>query len=427
MKVVKRNIQPLMAMFALLAALFVGCTAVSEDGFFPSNQGTLHLKIDPVSTVSAAAGATLSINIDSNVTWTATVDAAWAKFTTNEGSESSQSFTGRGKQTVVLTFEANSNQETRSLVLTVTPSATYSGVATQTVTITQEAPNFTLSTQSIEFSGAGETKTIDITVNGSWSSKVGNYSWIEINPSTGESSMNGIKIIVQPNPTTASREGLISFIYGLTAIDVRIVQGSGILDFDKTVYMFGREQASIQVPVNCTGNWSATLSETNNWCQLRTSEGSGNGNIELLVQENSGVKRECEVIVSFGDITKSILIIQYSAPTPTVEETTINEIGKYSVSVESSVNSELSILERGFIYVLGAEENFYNAALCDTVKCSVANGTMEATIDNLESGTKYSVKGYVKTEYFNISGIAKTFTTKGDIPGANDHPLPDTP
>lgn len=427
MKIIKRYIQPLLAMYALLIALVVGCTAVSEDGFFPLNQGTLHLKVDPLSTVSAASGATLSVNIDSNIAWTASVDVAWAKFTSSDGSERSQSFTGRGKQIIVLTFEANSNQETRSLLLTVTPTATYSGVATQTVTITQEAPNFTLSTQSLEISGLGETKNIDITINGRWSSSVGDYGWIRINPSTGESSVNGIEIIVQPNPTRTEREGHISFIYGLNTVDVRVVQESGILDFIQKVFMIGREESMIQIPITCSGSWNASLSEDVNWCQLQTTEGSGSRDMELFVQENTGVKRECDVMVSFDNITKSVHIIQYSAPTPSVDETTIEELGKHSVSVQSSVNSELNIIESGFIYVVGSEENFYNATLCDTIKCSVAKGTIKATIENLESGTKYSVKGYVKTEYFNISGPATTFTSKGDIPGDNDHPLPDTP
>lgn len=517
MKVIKRNIQPFLAMIALLSTLLVGCTAVSEDGFFPSNQGTLHLKIDPVSAVSAAAGATLSIYVDSNVAWTASLSEAWAKFAGSDHSEATQTLSGRGKQNFVLIFEANSTLESRSLTLTVTPSGNYSDILAHSVTITQGPPNFsvspaeitglsayepakqtitihanndwtidycpdwvhlsqeegkiedgedfklevtfdvnatgsertgelrvkcgtqiatvlftqlkgnfTLSKTSFSFSEEGGSQTVDVGAVGKWSSNISeNNNWIEVNPSNGEDSTDGVVINVSPNVTSTSREGIITFTNGDSSIPVTIIQNPGLLVIDNLVYTVGREAQELEIPLSCPGSWTTKMTDDINWCQNLTPQGNGNGIIQLYIGENTGEERQCRVLVEFGEQSKQILVIQTSAVTPTVFVPTITEYGRNYVKLKASVETSLSITESGFICVAG--DDFSDTSKWTIIACSVSAGIMETTISGLDSGTNYSVKGFVRTQNFEVFGPEISFTTVGQTPGESDHPLPDTP
>lgn len=176
-------------------------TQLAEEAYFTVSAEVL--------SIGAANGSTVTFDIRSNITWTATTDQSWLSL---------DQPSGIGNRTVTLTAGENTTIKERKATVTVSASGFNSNV----ITVTQVAGAATLivSLDNLNFSQNGGSQIIDITSNSTWNIST-DQLWIKVNPSSG---INNGSISV-----TVDAYGLLS---GNSDIITRM--GSIIVSADKT-------------------------------------------------------------------------------------------------------------------------------------------------------------------------------------------------
>ena len=177
-------------------------------------------------TIAAFANSKKTVDVNSNISWTAVSDQSWL---------SVAPATSFGSSTV--TFSAQENPTTTTRVATVTFSG--NGVSSQVVTVTQDAggvPYLLVSPANMSFNAASNTaQNFEITSNVSWNVS-SNQSWLTVSATSG----SGVAVLsanATDNTGTTSRTATIT------------ITGSGLPS--KTIAVTQNGSAiSISLPIN---------------------------------------------------------------------------------------------------------------------------------------------------------------------------------
>ncbi len=113
-----------------------------------------------------------TINVFSNVDWTASSDESWLTVAPQSGSKDGQ---------ITATATENTEIEERTAIITITGST-----LTQTVKVTQKSitPSITIDKNTVAFEKRGGGDTINITANVDWTAS-SDKSWLTIAPNSG--------------------------------------------------------------------------------------------------------------------------------------------------------------------------------------------------------------------------------------------------
>ncbi len=156
-----------------------------------------YLTISPTTHSSPFGGDTFNITVTSNISWVVSDNATWI---------STSGASGSGNDTFQVNVSANTGAA-RSGTVTVTGSG-----ITRTCTINQAvAPYLTISPTTHSSPFGGDTFTISITSNVSWT-VTDNQTWISCNPTTG--SNNGSTTVTVSANTGAARSGTVTVTGG---------------------------------------------------------------------------------------------------------------------------------------------------------------------------------------------------------------------
>jgi hypothetical protein len=169
----------------------------------------------------AFAGEQQSFNITSNVNWTVSSNASWLTISPTSGSNDG---------TVTATTSPNNATTSRTATITITGE----GVTSQTITVTQAglSPTLSISTTSLTFVAAGESKSIDVYSNTSWTA-TSNASWLTISPTSG-SNDGSVEIKAAVNTNTSQRTATVVISNGETSESVSITQAAAEIPTDNT-------------------------------------------------------------------------------------------------------------------------------------------------------------------------------------------------
>jgi subtilisin family serine protease len=251
--------------------------------------------------VASPLGSAATFNITSNINWTASSSQTWLSVIP---------LTGTGNDTITVTAEENPSEAERTAIVTV--SAT--GVASQTITVTQITGASTLSitpTTLAIAAIAGDT-TIGITSNISWTVS-SEQSWITINPSTGTG--NGtVTVTAEENHTITERIALITVsANGLASKTVTVTQAAGAATLTVSTYNLdiGATEGST-ASFSVTSNTAWTVISDKTWLVCNPASGAGDGTVTLTAGANpNSAERSAVVTVSVtGATSQKITIIQ---------------------------------------------------------------------------------------------------------------------
>ena len=127
---------------------------------------------------TTADAATVAINVNANVAWTAAPSAGWVTVAPTSG-------TGTGSENATITLTKNETGSVRNATVTFT-----AGTATQVVNIKQAAaaaaPTLTVTPTSVDVDEKAYTKTIEIKSNAAWKAEVeAGKPWVKVADATG--------------------------------------------------------------------------------------------------------------------------------------------------------------------------------------------------------------------------------------------------
>jgi len=269
-----------------------------------------YIVVMPGSLAFSAAGESHLINVMSNTTWTASVNADWVSLSVTSG-------TNNGDINVSCSTNAS------SAVRTATVSVSGAG-QTQVVSITQAAGSseqvyeLTVSPTSLNFAINAGTQQVAVTSNVAWTVSV-DVSWINILGNSG-SGNSSFYVACLANTSENQRTATITVSGGGMTRTVSVTQ-AGVTP----TYSLSVSPSNIQAGaeggvhnVSVTSNTSWTVASNAAWAMVSQTSGSGNANFNItcLANETYSV-RTATITVSGGGLTRTVSITQAGAQPPT--------------------------------------------------------------------------------------------------------------
>jgi len=179
--------------------------------------------------------------------------------------------------------------------------------------------NLTVNPSSLSYTADGESKTVTVTSNTSWTA-TSSASWLTVSPASG--SNNGtITAVATANTSSSQRTATITVSgSGITrTISVTQAGVSYNLTVSPSSLSYTADGESKTVTVTSNTSWTATSSES--WLTVSPASGSNNGTITAVAAANTSTsQRTATITVSGSGITRTINVTQAGAPTAIDEE-----------------------------------------------------------------------------------------------------------
>ncbi|MCB1237320.1 MAG: hypothetical protein KDM91_19810, partial [Verrucomicrobiae bacterium] len=222
--------------------------------------------IDPASRTVDHSAQSFDVTVDSNTNWTASESLSWVTLSPK---------TGAGDGTVTVTVQENPDAVPRAGNLT---------IGGQVLALTQlDAPPFTnLDPADAETDRFPRTYEIAIDSNTAWT-VVEALDWIDVSPASGTGD-GAVTVTVLENDALPDRMGAFT-IGGAT----HTVTQHGIpvyTNLDPPARAVAEGATVYPVAVASNSDW--TVTESLDWVSVDTAAGSGDGTLNLTLDENTG-------------------------------------------------------------------------------------------------------------------------------------------
>ncbi len=335
-----------------------------------------------------ANSGTKSISVSSNTSWSLAESLSWLSVSPVSGSNNG---------TVNISCTANTSTSSRTGTITVSGS----GVADQTIIVTQTAgsTSLTVSQNSYTFNADGGSQSFSIRSNLSWT--VSEFAdWLSVNLTSG-SNDGQVSISCIPNTQTTPRTGTVFVSGGSITLAISVTQMgvAPVLNVSPTslTYTAANESKSFSITSNTT--W--TITESISWLSTSATSGSNNGSIAVVCEVNPSTSSRTGTITVSGTgvPAQSITITQAgSAPVVNVSPTVLNfnaNGGSQTFNVSSNTNwSASESLDWLGLSITAGSNNLTVTATCSP-----------NTSSNTRTGT-ITISGTTQTVSITQSGAA---------------------
>ena len=132
------------------------------------------------------------------------------------------------------------------------------------LTFKEADPELTVSTTSMEFGTASETKSLTFNTNKNWTITTDASTWIEVSPKSGEASKDAISVNVKcyENTQYQSRTGNITISAGGLTKTIKVTQAAAVktisLSVSTTSLSIAGQGGTASFTVTCNDNWTIT-------------------------------------------------------------------------------------------------------------------------------------------------------------------------
>ena len=168
------------------------------------------LALSPSATMSFnPESSSESLQITSNVEWTASSNANWCTLNATSGT---------GDKTIAVSAAENRTGSQRTAVITVK-----TAFHEKTITVKQANATLSVSKETIAFGGGQASATVAITTNTNWTVTCSPSSWLSVTPNSGNGNAS-ITIRAGSNSSSSSREGTVTVAAGELSKTIRISQ-----------------------------------------------------------------------------------------------------------------------------------------------------------------------------------------------------------
>ena len=241
------------------------------------------------------AGGSYQLNITADAEWTATTDADWIEVNPNVGKSGNTTVT-------VSTTPNNAVSQLSGYVYFKLSTATKSSVK-----VTQEGISLTLSKSILSFDCSESSQTVTVTANTDWKI-LSQPDWLVITPNSGNG--NGLLTVkALANYSPDKREGTITVGKEGTTLKKTISVSQKAWVFENLIsnLSFDADAGKQAVELQAEGNWTAVASH--DWITVSPTAGTGNGQIEVAVKENTTENQRSgvvEVTTSYGKLSIAV-------------------------------------------------------------------------------------------------------------------------
>ena len=217
-------------------------------------------------------------------------------------------------------------------------------------------PELTVSTTSMEFGTASETKSFTFNTNKNWTITTDGSLWFEVSPKSGEASKDAISVNVKcyENTQYESRTGNITISAGGLTKTIKVTQAAAVkvisLSVSTTSLSVAGQGGTASFTVTCNDNW--TITDIPDWMTLSKTSGTESASavtVTITAKQN----------FFYNKRSKSITIKSNSDNT-VVKYISISQNGVTSFSIGDAVG-KAGDMEDGQAYIIrnNSNNNYY--------------------------------------------------------------------
>lgn len=174
--------------------------------------------------------------------------------------------------------------------------------------------------ETLQYDNTGGTKPFTIQSNIEWNLTCSDESWCHIETPTSTVTGNGeveVKVKVDANPPEEP-ERTCSLIIQSSWLDDRIITvhqemgDDGYIHVSDSVLNTNPQGDNISFSIESNlSKWSVSSNES--WCEVKTSQGSFNGTVELTVGMNSGTEAR-DAIITIKSVINDVMVTVHQEP-----------------------------------------------------------------------------------------------------------------
>lgn len=281
-------------------------------------------------------GGSSSVNISTELPWTAVCDATWLEVTPPQGQA--------GNATLTFTAIPNYSVVERSTEVFVR----YGQSNCLSFIVSQKGSTLSSSTKDITFNEDGGTVNTKVTSNIAWE-VTSKPDWITVSPSAGNSGETAISVSATENNQLNDRTGKIVISDKATKMltaEIRVTQ-KAINTSDGKTLTFNWKEGSQDFKVRYPGTWRIAISDP--WISVSPMTGTGSSLISVSVTRNDREDTRTGLFTILSEGYSTNITVTQAGQFLTITPQTGNVSASGDETVEISVSSSFSV-EGSVIY-----------------------------------------------------------------------------
>ena len=181
-----------------------------------------------------------------------------------------------------------------------------------------EASSISVNSSALTLSSSGQTSEVIVTSNVNWTATCSG-SGFSVKPSNGTSGTTTVTITADPNATTLSRTGTITFssIKGDATSSVSLSQDPLSISVESTECQVVAGAGTGTVNVKCNGEWVLSLPTLPSWItSIEPTSGNGNATVTVTTTANSmnsELDYELHVCLKSSSAVNSVVTVKKAA------------------------------------------------------------------------------------------------------------------
>ena len=267
-----------------------------------------YLTVSPKVIQCGSNGGEFTVSVSSNVDWEVGLPQ-WISSTVTHGSDNA---------TVTLTVMPIDGEMADSREADVFFGNSSYGDKVHVIQTVDPILSIDVRPKNLEFVSAGETKSVFVFTEDSWSATV-DVDWVTLSKTEGQG--NGeVSVTLGENPEYVQRQTTVVFTSGgnMTAflsISQEALPDPHFLEVSPLSFQFGNEGGEQSMTIGCDDAW--TIDASNDWLTVTPMTGTGNATVTIGVNPNTLLEpRMAYVIVKSGDLVQEVMVNQAAGDTP---------------------------------------------------------------------------------------------------------------
>lgn len=328
---------------------------------------------------------TKSIEVKSDVNWSASCSQPWITLSPSEGNAGTSSLVLKATKNVSI------NERTANVYINVERQQLYS------VPIKQTGMYINSDVSSLSaFPYQGGSQSIKIVSNTDWDI-IYSPDFVTVSPITGSKGETDVTITTSLNNTEYHHSGdLILGKADITGLQtyVHIEQECANIGIsEQTITVASIAGSSHNLSLTANQGWSASF-QTGTWAHISPNSGDGTSTILLIADNNPSINQRQDILTITPTVTKTPLTFKFIQKGKSLDVSTtslsINPKGGSAEPLIITTDGTYSITKSGDWFSISPNGNAITVTAQENTTKTVLNGTITISLTNLPSGESLS-------------------------------------
>lgn len=318
-----------------------------------------YLTVTPQEFICGEEGGEFTVEVSSNIDWLVSVPQ-WITSSVTQGSNDG---------TVTLTVAPVDGDIGESRDFDVFFGNLVTNDKVHVIQMVEPVMTIVLAPLSLNFVCTGETKTVTVTTEDSWTAST-LVDWITLSQTAGQGNAE-VSVTVTENPTYVDRQAVVSFVTaaGLPANLIVRQEASPdphFLEVSPLSFQFGKEGGEQSITIGCDVEWMIDLNS--NWLSVSQTTGTGNATVTLTAEPNMVMEpRSQEFFVKSGDLSYTLSVSQ--------------EAGDAAISAEFTMDTVYASYTGGLAHLELTSNTSWTLEASDWITLITTSGQGDAAFD----------------------------------------------